>query len=112
MRFTDMMRICYSDLTNKKARTLLTVLGVLVGTCAIIVMISIGIAMEKSQTEMLASMGNLKQIKVHNYNSGRQKAITDQKLKTSCIQLKEKLAGMTNTDYMAIDFTVYDEELG
>ena len=37
--------------------------------------------MEKSQTEMLASMGNLKQIKVHNYNSGRQKAITDQKLK-------------------------------
>lgn len=81
MRFTDMMRICYSDLMNKKARTLLTVLGVLVGTCAIIVMISIGIAMEKSQTEMLASMGNLKQIKVHNYNSGRQKAITDQKLK-------------------------------
>ena len=38
--------------------------------------------------------------------------ITDQELKTSCIQLKEKLAGMTNTDYMAIDFTVYDEELG
>lgn len=38
--------------------------------------------------------------------------ITDQELKADCMQLKEKLAGMTDTDYMAIDFTVYDEELG
>lgn len=38
--------------------------------------------------------------------------ITDQELKASCMQLKEKLAGMTDIDYMAIDFTVYDEELG
>lgn len=36
--------------------------------------------------------------------------ITDQELKVSCMQLKEKLAGMTDTDYMAIDFTVHDEE--
>lgn len=38
--------------------------------------------------------------------------ITDQGLKAGCMQLKEKLAGMTDTDYMAIDFTVYDEEIG
>lgn len=38
--------------------------------------------------------------------------ITDQELKAGCMQLKEKLAGMTDTDYMAIDFTVYDEEIG
>ena len=38
--------------------------------------------------------------------------ITDQGLKAGWMQLKEKLAGMTDTDYMAIDFTVYDEEIG
>ena len=38
--------------------------------------------------------------------------ITYQGPKAGCMQLKEKLAGMTDTDYMAIDFTVYDEEIG
>ena len=37
--------------------------------------------------------------------------ITDHELKTSCMQLKEQLAGMSDADYVAIDFTVYDEEL-
>lgn len=35
----------------------------------------------------------------------------DPDLKNSCMQLREKLAGMSDADYMAIDFTVYDEEL-
>lgn len=80
MKLSDMLRICFTDLNNKKSRTLLTAIGVLVGTCAIIVMISIGIAMEKSQNEMLSQMGNLKQIKVYNYSGNKQKAITDKKL--------------------------------
>lgn len=37
--------------------------------------------------------------------------ITDQELKESCMKLKDKLSGMSDADYMAIDFTVYDEEL-
>lgn len=82
MKLSDLMRICFTDLNNKKSRTFLTALGVLVGTCAIIVMISIGIAMEKSQNEMLSEMGNLKQIKVYNYNANKQNAITDKKLQT------------------------------
>lgn len=37
--------------------------------------------------------------------------VMDPDLKNSCMQLKEKLAGMSDADYMAIDFNVYDEEL-
>ena len=37
--------------------------------------------------------------------------ITDPELKDSCMKLKDKLSGMSDADYMAIDFTVYDEEL-
>lgn len=71
MKFVDMLQICFQDLTNKKSRTLLTIIGVIAGTCAILVMSSIGIGMKENQDKMLSEMGDLKEIQVYNYNDSK-----------------------------------------
>ena len=42
MRFSDIARSCMQNLLRRKSRTVLTVLGVIVGCCSIVLMISIG----------------------------------------------------------------------
>lgn len=43
MKISDLIAMCVQNLMRRKVRTLLTVVGVVVGTCAIVVMISIGV---------------------------------------------------------------------
>ena len=69
MKISDLIAMCVQNLLRRKVRTLLTVVGVVVGTCAIVVMISIGVGMQASTDAMLASMGDLTLIDVYNYGS-------------------------------------------
>ena len=69
MKISDVISMCISNLTRRKMRTMLTVIGVVVGTCAIMVMVSLGLGMQASQEAMLAEMGDLTVIQVYNYNS-------------------------------------------
>lgn len=64
MKRRDLMGMCLQNLSRRKGRTFLTVLGVTIGACAIIIMISIGIGMKESQEKMLAQMGDLTLITV------------------------------------------------
>ena len=59
MRIFDLISMTMRNLLRRKARTLLTMTGVVVGTCAIVVMISLGLAMTKAMEESLAQMGDL-----------------------------------------------------
>ncbi len=59
MAFRDILHVCLQNLFRRKMRTMLTVLGVLVGCCAIVMMISMGLGMKESQTRMLSEMGDL-----------------------------------------------------
>lgn len=68
MKLTDRIVMCLTNLFRRKVRTLLTVTGVVVGTCAIVVMISIGVGMKESQDKMLEGMGDLTIIEVYNYS--------------------------------------------
>ena len=61
------------NLLRRKARTLLTMTGVVVGTCAIVVMISLGLAMTQAMEQSLAQMGDLTQITIQNYGSSSEK---------------------------------------
>ena len=70
MKISDQIVMCLQNLFRRKVRTLLTVSGVVIGTCAIVVMISLGVGMQASQDAMLAQMGDLTIIEVNNY-SGR-----------------------------------------
>ncbi len=69
MRFSDLLTICFRNLTRRKVRTLLTVVGVVVGTCSIVVMISIGIGMSAALDAQLAQMGDLTLIDIYNWGS-------------------------------------------
>lgn len=67
MKIKDLISMCLRNLTRRKVRTALTVTGVVVGTCSIVIMISLGIAMNKNTEDMLSQMGDLTVIQVYNY---------------------------------------------
>jgi ABC-type antimicrobial peptide transport system permease subunit len=70
MSFLDILKMAAGNFLRRKARTLLTVAGVVIGTMAVVIMISIGQGLEQGYTEQLKSWGSLTQIEVYrNYSS-------------------------------------------
>ncbi len=69
MRFTELLRLSLNNLWRRKSRTVLTVLGVMIGAAAIVVMMSIGIGLNKSFFESMESSGTLTLITVYDYGS-------------------------------------------
>lgn len=76
MKISDMVSMCLGNLFRRKMRTILTVIGVVVGTCSIVIMISLGIGMTESMNEKLAMMGDLTMIHIYNYSYGEQEPDT------------------------------------
>lgn len=68
MRFFDLLRMSSSNLLRRKLRTVLTVLGVVIGTASIVVMISLGLGLQKSSMEQIEQYGGLTTINVYNYS--------------------------------------------
>ena len=68
MKISDQIIMCLQNLFRRKVRTALTVFGVIIGTCAIVVMVSLGVGMQASQDAMLAEMGDLTMIEINNYS--------------------------------------------
>lgn len=68
MKISDLVRLSTDNLRRRKGRTALTVIGVVIGTCAIVLMISLGLAISKQNEEMLQSWGDLTQIQIYNYS--------------------------------------------
>ena len=65
MRLIDLLRMSSSNLWKRKVRTILTVLGVVIGVAAIVVMVSLGLGLSKSLTEQYESYGSLTQVTVN-----------------------------------------------
>ena len=63
-----MIGMSLSNLFKRKVRTLLTVAGVIIGTCAIVVMVSFGIGLNESMNTMMEGMGDLTIVQINNYN--------------------------------------------
>ena len=80
MRPNDLFRMCVQNLLRRKSRTFLTVLGVFIGCCSIVIMVSLGIGMKESQEKTLAKMGDLTIITVNAPQSGRGKNKLDEAL--------------------------------
>lgn len=70
MKISDMLVMCLRSLWRRKGRTLLTVTGVVIGCCAIIVMISLGLGMNQAMDNMLASWGDLTAVTIYNNSYG------------------------------------------
>lgn len=65
MKKIDVIRFAASNFVRRKARSALTVLGVVIGTAAVVIMLSIGIGMNKGFEDQINSYGNIKQIYVY-----------------------------------------------
>ncbi len=67
MRFLDLLRTAFLNLWRRKLRAVLTVLGMVIGTCSIVVMVSLGIGMRQAMIDSYAQMGSLTNITVMNW---------------------------------------------
>jgi ABC-type antimicrobial peptide transport system permease subunit len=65
MNNLDLLRMSFGSLLRRKIRAALTILGVVIGTSSIIVMLSLGIAMQTNFKDQLAQMGSLNVIQVY-----------------------------------------------
>ncbi|NSW51128.1 MAG: ABC transporter permease [Anaerolineae bacterium] len=65
MRLVDLLRLILENLSRHKGRVLLTAIGVIIGTAAVVVLVSLGIGLQKSATENLWGISDLTRIEVN-----------------------------------------------
>ncbi|HEY5729400.1 MAG TPA: ABC transporter permease [Anaerolineales bacterium] len=64
MRFIDLIRLIFGNLSRRKARVALTAIGVVIGTAAVVILVSLAIGLQRNATEQLYGIGDLTQIQV------------------------------------------------
>lgn len=64
MKFLDLLQMSAANLWRRRLRTVLTVLGVVIGTASIVVMLSLGFGLNKSTMEQIKESGGLTTINV------------------------------------------------
>jgi len=69
MRISDLLKLAFRNLMRRKARTALTIIGVVIGTISIVVMVSIGIGVNRSFDEMIMQSGSMTMIRVQKYGA-------------------------------------------
>lgn len=80
MRISDLISMSVRSLWRRKLRTALTVLGVIIGTVSIVLMLSLGIAMDQNMEEQFAQWGDLTLVNIYSYSWGGDEApkLTDE----------------------------------
>lgn len=69
MRRFDLIIMGLKNLFRRKTRTILTVLGVIIGTAAIVIMVSLGLGMNESYDQQIKQMGSINIINVTRYKN-------------------------------------------
>lgn len=64
MDLRDLARLVFSNLRRMKGRVIMTALGVVIGTAAVIVLVSLGAGLQRQATESLGGGGSLTQLRV------------------------------------------------
>lgn len=71
MTLFDLLALITENLGRRKARVALTAVGVVIGTAAVVVLVSLGIGLQMNANEQLYGIGDLTQIQVMpNYGEG------------------------------------------
>jgi len=65
MGFFDLLSLIIDNLGRRKARVALTAVGVIIGTAAVVVLVSLAIGLQKNANEQLTGIGDLTQIQVY-----------------------------------------------
>src|SRR6266487_1244987 len=64
MKLLDLVRLIFGNLSRRKARVALTAIGVVIGTAAVVILVSLAIGLQKNANEQLYGIGDLTQIQV------------------------------------------------
>jgi putative ABC transport system permease protein len=64
MRFIDLVALIFENLGRRKARVALTAVGVVIGTAAVVVLVSLGVGLQRNATQQLGGIGDLTRIDV------------------------------------------------
>lgn len=72
----DIIKMALKNLAKRKLRTALTILSVVIGASSIIIMVSLGVALDESFEKQIQSMGNITNIEI-NANYGEKTGITN-----------------------------------
>ena len=72
MKWSDLIRLAATNLWRRKLRSVLTMIGVMIGTASIVVMVSIGIGINQGIIDSLSQSGELTTININSttYYSG------------------------------------------
>ncbi|NVF11226.1 ABC transporter permease [Anaerococcus sp. AGMB00486] len=70
MKISDRLSLSFRNLLRRKSRTILTILSVLIGTVSIIMLLTLAIAMDKEQKDMIESFGGIENIEVTSSGMG------------------------------------------
>ena len=89
MKTFDLLLTCARNLTRRKFRTFLTVIGVVIGTASIVVMISLGVGISEAQDEMFRNMGDLTIINVMSHGASADAVLDD-----SAVEIMQNLPGV------------------
>lgn len=65
MKTLDLFRLIFGNLNRRKARVALTAIGVVIGTAAVVILVSLAIGLQKNANEQLYGIGDLRQIQVY-----------------------------------------------
>jgi putative ABC transport system permease protein len=64
MKLIDIVRLIFGNLNRRKGRVALTAVGVVIGTAAVVILVSLAIGLQKNANQQLYGIGDLAQIQV------------------------------------------------
>lgn len=96
MNNRDIIELCAGNLLRRRTRTILAIIGVVVGTCAIVVMLSIGFGLSANYQEQIESYGNLHTVQVYSYGRGMDSSGKTTELDDKTIASIEAIPGVTS----------------
>lgn len=64
MKLFDVVRLILGNLNRRKGRVALTAVGVVIGTAAVVILVSLAIGLQRNANEQLYGIGDLTQIQV------------------------------------------------
>ncbi|MDE6357608.1 MAG: ABC transporter permease, partial [Eubacteriales bacterium] len=95
----DLISMAFRSLAKRKIRTALTIFSVVIGATSIIVMVSLGVALDEKFNAEIENMSNITQIELNGYND----KITKEDIK--------KIKGLENIVAVSPYFELFDVKL-
>jgi ABC-type antimicrobial peptide transport system permease subunit len=97
MNVRDLIGLCVKNLLRRRTRSVLAIVGVVVGTCAVVLMLSVGFGLTASYQAQIESYGNLHMINMYNYGGGGGMGSENQKgvISDKSLAEIEKIEGVT-----------------